>query len=74
MFHAIYLKLKKKYDWRLVTVVSSPELATQDMNKILKQAKKEGNIEAEVGIQLFESLFFIPESAPKIKQDKPLFN
>ena len=73
-FHAIYLKLRKKYSWHLVSIVSSPELANQDMKKFLKQAKKEGNTEAEVGMQLFDSTHIIPEIVKDIKQDKPLFN
>jgi len=74
MIHGVYVKSRPKSKWHLVSVAISPELATQDLKDALKQAKDEGNEQAEAAIQIFDSPFFIPEMLSEVKKDKPLFN
>jgi len=74
MIHGIYLKTRPKNKWQLVTVAISPEIANQEVDETLKQAKAEGNEQAEVKIQAFESNFFIPHYLNEIKETKPMFN
>lgn len=74
MIHGIYLKSKPKGKWYLVSVAVSSEAANQDISEALKQAQLEGNEQAEVTSQLFDSSFWIPESLAVIKPQKPLYN
>ena len=74
MIHGVYVKNRPKSKWHLVTAVVSPELANRELQEALQQAQREGNEQAEVAIQLFESSFFIPETLPEIKKHTPQFN
>jgi hypothetical protein len=74
MFHGIYLKNKPKSKWHLVSLTISPEAANHEVNVFMKQALSEGNDEAKVAIQLFDSEFWIPEYMDEIVEHTPLFN
>lgn len=74
MIHGIYIKNRPKSKWHLVSIVASPEAATFDMNEALNTAKLEGNEDAEVAIQIFDSAFFIPEYLDAVKEQKLLYN
>lgn len=74
MIHGIYLKSRPKGKWHLVSVAISPEAANHDITEVLKQAQLEGNEQAEVAAQLFDSAFWIPEFLSEVKQAKPLYN
>lgn len=74
MIHGIYLKNKPKSKWHLVSVSTSPEAANKEADVFKKQASLEGHNEAQVGIQIFDSMFWIPEYVDEIKERKPLFN
>lgn len=74
MIHGIYLKTKPKNKWHLVSYAASAEAATLELEVVKKQAIKEGNEEAEVAIQVFDSLFWIPEYLTEVKEQKPSFN
>lgn len=74
MIHGIYLKSRPKSKWQLVSITASPESANHDMDEALKQAKDEGNEEAEVKVQTFESSFWIPHYLNEVKETKPQFN
>jgi hypothetical protein len=68
------MRTKPKSKWHLVSVAVSPEAAIHDVNETLKQAQKEGNEQAEVVFQVFESSFWIPHYLNEVKDQKPLFN
>jgi hypothetical protein len=74
MIHGIYLKTRPKNKWQLVTVAISAEIANQETEDALKQAKAEGNDLAEVKIQIFDSSFYIPLYLNEVKETKPLYN
>jgi mRNA-degrading endonuclease toxin of MazEF toxin-antitoxin module len=74
MVHGIYLKSKPKGKWHLVSVAVSPEAANNEIGTTLKAAILQGNEQAQVGIQLFDSAVHIPESLSEIKNQKPQFN
>lgn len=74
MIHAIYVKNKPKAKWLLVSIAISAEAANYDIDEALKQAKLNGRDEAEVACQLFDSVFWIPETLVEIKNQKPLYN
>ncbi len=74
MIHAIYIKNKPKNKWHLVSVAISPEAANHELAACKEQALLEGNEEAQVGIQIFDSVFWIPEYINEIKDQKPQFN
>jgi hypothetical protein len=74
MIHGIYLKSKPKNKWHLVSYAISAEAATHELEEIKKQAIQEGNERAEVAVQVFDSLFWIPEYMNEIKEQKPSFN
>jgi len=74
MIHGIYIKSKPKNKWHLFSVAVSPEMANQEMDEAKKQAVLDGHEEAQVGIQIFDSVFWIPEYVDEIKEQKPLFN
>jgi hypothetical protein len=52
----------------------SAEAANMELETFKKQAVEEGNDQAEVAMQIFESAFWIPEYVDDIKDQKPLFN
>lgn len=74
MIHGIYLKNRPKSKWHLVSIAASPEAAAQDISEVLKQAKAEGNEQAEAAEQVFESAFWIPHYLNEIKDQKPMYN
>ncbi len=74
MIHGIYMKSKPKNKWHLVSLAISAEAANLEIETVKKQAIQEGNEHAEVAIQIFDSVFWIPEYMDEIKEQKPLFN
>lgn len=74
MIHGIYLKSRPKGKWHLYSLATTAEAANYDSNIALKEAKRQGNESAEVGIQVFDSSFYIPELLTEIKEQKPMFN
>lgn len=74
MIHGIYLRSKPKNKWHLISLTLSPEAANFELDACKKQAIKEGNEQAEVAIQIFESDFWIPEYISEIKKQNPQFN
>lgn len=74
MIHGIYLRSRPTHKWHLVSLATSPETANQEIDAFKKQAEQEGNEHAEVAVQIFESVFWIPEYVDDIKEQKPMFN
>jgi hypothetical protein len=74
MIHGVYLKNRPTAKWHLVSLTSSPEAANWDIDQLKKQALLEGYENAEVGIQSFESNFYIPEFLTELKEYKPQYN
>lgn len=74
MIHGIYLKSRPKNKWHLVSVALSAEAANLEIETFKKQALQEGNEEAKVAVQIFDSEFWIPEYVSEIKEQKPMFN
>jgi len=74
MIHAIYQRSRPKHKWHLVSLSMSAEAANMELETFKKQAVEEGNDQAEVAMQIFESAFWIPEYVDDIKDQKPLFN
>ena len=74
MIHGIYLKSKPKNKWHLVSYAISAEAANLELEEIKNKAIQEGNERAEVAVQVFDSLFWIPEYMTEIKEQKPSFN
>ena len=74
MIHGIYVKNKPKDKWHLFSITPSPEMANQEADEAKKQAVLDGHESAQVGIQVFDSVFWIPEYMDKIEEQKPLFN
>jgi len=74
MIHGIYVKSKPKNKWHLVSVAISAEAANHELDQVKRQALLDGNEEAKVGIQIFDSVFWIPEYVDEIKEEKPQFN
>jgi hypothetical protein len=52
----------------------SPEMAQNEMDEYMKQAILEGNEQARVAVQLFDSLFWMPDFIDEITEQKLLFN
>lgn len=74
MIHGIYVKSRPKAKWHLVSIAISPEAANFDVEQHQKQNKLAGRDDAQVGVQLFESTFHIPEYLDELKEYKPLYN
>jgi hypothetical protein len=74
MIHGIYIKSRPKSKWHLFSTTMSAEKATTEMKAALDHAKSEGNENAEVAIQTFESYFHIPHYLNKISDNKLMFN
>lgn len=74
MIHGIYVKNTPKSKWHLVSVAISPEAANFDVEQAEKQNKLSGRDEAQVGVQMFDSAFHIPEYLDDLKEYKPLYN
>jgi len=68
------LKSKPKNKWHLVSQTISAEMANLEVEAFKKQAIEDGNEQAEVAIQVFDSAFFIPEFLNELKERKILFN
>ena len=74
MIHGMYLKTRPKNKWHLFSVAISAEAANHEVDECKKQAVLEGNEEAQVAVQIFDSVFWIPEYVDEIKDQAPLFN
>lgn len=74
MIHAIYVKSRPKNKWHLVLVTMSPEAANFELDEQKKQSIIDGNDDAQVAIQTFESAFYIPEYVNEIKTHQALLN
>jgi hypothetical protein len=74
IIHAIYQKSRPKNSWHLVSIAGSPELANQEVDLFKKKAIDNGNDQAQVAIQIFNTSFHIPEYIKEIKEDIPVFN
>lgn len=74
MIHGIYVKSKPKSKWHLVSLATSAEAANHEVDSFREQALLEGNEEAKIGIQIFDSVFYIPEYMTEIKDRKPQYN
>ncbi len=74
MIHGIYLKNKPKAKWHLFSLATSAETASNDYKRALELAHKEGNENAEVAIQVFDTIFWIPETINDLKDQKPIYN
>lgn len=74
MIHGIYLKSRPKGKWHLVSLAISAEAANYDISEFLKKAQQEGNEQAEVAAQCFDTAFHIPELLNEIKLRKPMYN
>jgi hypothetical protein len=74
MIHGIYLRSKPSHKWHLVSVAASQEVANLELDDFRKQATLNGNDEAQVAIQIFDSIFWIPEYIAQIKEQAPQFN
>jgi hypothetical protein len=74
MIHGIYLKSKPKNKWHLVSQTISAEMANMEVEAFKKQAIEEGNEQAEVAIQVFDSAFFIPQFLNELKDRKVQYN
>lgn len=74
MIHGVYMKSRPKSRWQLVSVKISAESALKELNIALKQAKMEGNEQAEATVQVFDCSFYIPESLDEVKDQKLIFN
>jgi hypothetical protein len=74
MIHGIYLKSKPKNKWHLVSLAISAEAANLEIVVCKRQAIQEGNEQAEVAIQIFDSALWVPEYLNEIKDQKLLFN
>lgn len=72
--HGIYVKSRPKNKWHLVSIAISPEAANYEVDECKRQAVLDGNEEAQVGIQIFDTVFWIPEYVNELKERKPLFN
>ena len=74
MVHGIYIKTKPKGKWYLVSLADSAETAARDLENALKKAIKDGNENAEAGIQVFNSSFYIPQMLKQVAKDQPVYN
>lgn len=75
MIHGIYLKNRPKSKWQLVSVAVTIDGANLEIDEALKQAKAEGNEEAQAVAQVFESTFWIPHYLNEVKEEhKPMYN
>jgi hypothetical protein len=74
MIHGIYVKNRPKGTWQLVSVALSAEAVNQDISKITKQAEQEGKEGFQVGFQIFDSEYHIPEYLKELKEQKLVYN
>jgi RNA polymerase sigma factor (sigma-70 family) len=76
-----YLRRKKLFSAILFNHLRKSSVSTGDNtfdrvfeNIALKEAKRQGNESAEVGIKTFDSSFYIPELLTEIKEQNPILN
>jgi hypothetical protein len=74
MIHGIYVRNRPKAKWHLVSVAISAEAAVYELEVMLKQAKQEGHERAEVAVQVFDSMLWMPETLTQVKDQKPMYN
>jgi len=74
MFHGIYVRNRPKDKWHLFSIAVTAEKAEADLDAALKQAKKEGHEHPDVGIQVFESTFYIPTFLKAVQRQTPIYN
>lgn len=74
MIYGIYVKSKPQNKWHRVAMTLSPEAANYEVDEQKKIAANGGFEEAQVGIQSFDSAFWIPEFLDEIKEQKALLN
>lgn len=74
MIHGIYVRNRPKSRWHLVSVAISAEAANYELEVTLKQAKQDGHEEAEVAVQVFDSMLWVPETLNQVKDQKPMYN
>lgn len=74
MIHGIYMKTKPNSKWHLLTIKISAQSALKESDLALTKAKQQGNENAEVAIQVFDSYFYIPEILQEVKDQKLIFN
>lgn len=74
MIHGIYEKSRPKNKWRLVALSISQEAANHEVDERKKQALLDGNEDTKVGVQIFDTVFYIPEYVDEIKEQQPQFN
>jgi hypothetical protein len=74
MIHGIYVRTRPKNKWHLVSISLSLEETKIYIDEALKQAQLEGNDEAEVAYQIFDSAFWIPHYLSEVKEQKAMYN
>ena len=74
MIHGIYVKSRPRGSWHLVSVTLSVAAAELDISDIAKKAKAEGKENIEVGFQVYDSDFHIPEYLTELKNHTLLYN
>lgn len=74
MIHAIYVRNKPKKEWTIVRLIESINDVPEEMNEALQEAKKDGFPEAEVGMKIFQTRFYIPESLKTLVSDSTSAN
>lgn len=74
MIHGIYLRSRPKSRWQLVSVAVSAEAANYELDVTLKQAKLDGHEQAEVAVQIFDSVLWVPETLVEVKDQKLMYN
>jgi len=74
MVHGIYFKTKPKNRWQLFSIAISPEAAVKEVNDCKLQISSQGNDKAEVAVQIFETIFYIPEYMNDLINQPILYN
>jgi hypothetical protein len=74
MIHGIYIRNRPKDKWHLFSIAASAEKAAGELDVAMKHAKKEEHEHPEVGIQIFESAFYIPEFLKEVRRQTPVYN
>lgn len=74
MIHGIYIKNRQKDKWHLFSTVKSAEEASTQLELAMTFAKKSGYDNPEVGIKVFESSFYIPQTLKEINKSPPIYN
>jgi hypothetical protein len=74
MIHGIYRQSRPKGSWHLISVAISPEIANQEVSAYKKKDIANGNDQSKIAIQIFDTVFHIPEYMNEIKEQIPVFN